>query len=71
MSKDYQELAVELVQAWLQNDSEVYQEIGETSMKGEAKSVKEIAQAYLDFSNTIIKGDLPNNLVDEDESIDE
>lgn len=65
ISKSYQEIAVELVQAWLNNESNVSNEIGRTSIKGTSVSVKEIAQAYLDFSYTIVNSKLPDNLTEE------
>lgn len=71
MNKNYDELAVDLVKSWLLNEAEVSHEVGRTSSKGESKSVKEIAQAYLDFSHTIINGELPDHLVNEVHTEDE
>lgn len=59
------ELAIRLVESWLKHESEVSQEIGRTSMKGESISVKEVAQAYLDFMHVLINEELPENLKDE------
>ncbi|MGF1919057.1 hypothetical protein [Enterococcus faecalis] len=66
VNKNYDELAVNLVEAWLAHESEVSNEIGRTSVKGQSISVKEVAQAYLDFSNTLISGRLPENLQSDD-----
>lgn len=71
MNKSYDELAVDLVKSWLLNEAEVSHEVGRTSSKGESKSVKEIAQAYLDFSYTMINGELPDHLVNEVDTEDE
>ncbi|EOK16334.1 hypothetical protein [Enterococcus faecalis] len=66
VNKNYDELAVNLVEAWLAHESKVSNEIGRTSVKGQSISVKEVAQAYLDFSNTLISGQLPENLQSDD-----
>ncbi|MGM0337662.1 hypothetical protein [Enterococcus sp. AZ007] len=62
VNKKYDELAVNLVEAWLAHESEVSNEIGRTSTKGQSISVKEVAQAYLDFVSVIVNGELPENL---------
>jgi hypothetical protein len=62
VNKKYDELAVNLVEAWLAHESEVSNEIGHTSVKGQSISVKEVAQAYLDFVSVILNGELPDNL---------
>lgn len=62
VNKSTNELAVDLVIAWLDHEEEVAYESGRTSVKGQAKSVKEVAQAYLDFSYTLVNGKLPDNL---------
>ena len=62
VNKKYDELAVNLVEAWLAHESEVSSEVGRTSVKGKSISVKEVAQAYLDFVTVIINGELPENL---------
>lgn len=70
MSKSYDELAVKLVEAWLNHNSEVFNEIGRTSTKGQHVSVKEVAQAYLDFSHVILNSGLPENLQDSTDESD-
>lgn len=65
INKTANELAVDLVKAWLDNESNVSNEIGKTALKGTSISVKEIAQAYLDFSHTIINYELPEGLKEE------
>lgn len=62
VNKRSDELAVNLVEAWLAHESEISNEIGRTSVKGQSISVKEVAQAYLDFVSVIINGELPENL---------
>ena len=64
VNKKNDELAVDLVKAWLAHESEVSNEIGRTCVKGESKSVKEVAQAYLNFSQTIFNNELPTNLTE-------
>lgn len=60
-SKD-KELAVTLVEAWLYHESEVSNEIGRMSVKGESISVKKVAQAYLDLVYTLDNNKLPSSL---------
>ena len=60
------ELAVNLVEAWLAHESEVSQEVGRTSVKGQSISVKEVAQAFLDFQHVLVAGELPQHLNDHD-----
>lgn len=62
VNKKYDELAVNLVEAWLAHESELTNEIGRTSVKGQSISVKQVAQAYLDFAYVIANGELPKNL---------
>ena len=62
VNKKYDELAVNLVEAWLAHESELTNEIGRTSVKGQSISVKQVAQAYLDFVSVIVNGELPENL---------
>lgn len=62
VNKKYDELAVNLVEAWLAHESELANEIGRTSVKGQSISVKQVAQAYLDFAYVIVNGELPKNL---------
>ncbi|MDU1988801.1 MAG: hypothetical protein E6732_06850 [Enterococcus faecalis] len=64
VNKRTDELAVDLVSAWLSHEAEVYQQIGGTSLQAQSISVKEVAQAYLDFVSTIVEGELPENLSD-------
>lgn len=67
VNKNTRELAVDLVVAWLNHEKEVAHESGRTSVKGQSKSVKEVAQAYLDFSYTLINGKLPTDLENKDQ----
>ncbi|EOB3406995.1 hypothetical protein ACIJDF_002060 [Enterococcus hirae] len=67
VNKNVKELAVDLVVAWLNHESEVAHESGGTSVKGQTKSVKEVAQAYLDFSYTLIHGKLPTDFENKDQ----
>lgn len=64
VNKKYEELAVDLVSAWLSHESEVSQQIGGTSLQAQSISIKEVAQAYLDLTHTIIEGELPEHLSD-------
>ncbi|EME7172614.1 hypothetical protein [Enterococcus faecium] len=66
VNKSTNELAVDLVIAWLDHEKEVAHESGGISVKGQTKSVKEVAQAYLDFSYTLVNGKLPANLESQD-----
>lgn len=67
MNKKYDELAVDLVVAWLNHESEVSQQIGATSNKGRSISVEEVAQAYLDFAHVVVHGELRVNKSESDE----
>lgn len=67
INKSTNELAVDLVIAWLDHEKEVTYESGRTSVRGQTKSVKEVAQAYLDFSYTLINGKLPTDLENKDQ----
>lgn len=66
VNKTTRELAVNLVEAWLAHEAEVTNEIGNPTVKGKSISVKEIAQAYLDFFYVLINEELPENLKDRD-----
>lgn len=70
MNKKFDELAVNLVEAWLKHESEVSQEIGRTSLKAESKSVKEVAQAFLDFQHALLNGELPSHLEADEDTVD-
>ncbi|MCU7356833.1 hypothetical protein [Enterococcus dispar] len=67
VNKKFDELAVNLVEAWLAHESELTNEIGRTSTKGQSISVKEVAQAYLDFYHTLVNGQLPESLQNNDQ----
>lgn len=66
-NKRKNELAVDLVVAWLAHNSEISNEIGRTSVKGNPVTTKEVAQAYLDFFKTITNNELPKNLTNENQ----
>lgn len=62
MSKNYQDLAVDLVKSWLEHESSISFEAGRTTVAGESISVKEVAQAYLDLAHTISHDELPEHM---------
>lgn len=64
-NKTPQELAVELVGLWLENEASVSNTIGRTTVDGSSKSVREISQAYIDFFNTINEFQVPEKFESE------